>query len=336
MRLLRAYPLAKDAIFIGALLLAWWWVRSAISEPEVDYARYDHGLYAQGRLFLLQKQGYGDIYVFGTFHSSDPWVLELPKAVEDALLDVQLFATEAAVDWSDSTAAAEASRQAVERLNQLCVLPANQSVRSLLGERLFAELVSRLSDPEIWPVLGFSTAPPPELLDRVTPWCMTQYLDRPLRELRWESDGALILDYALLRDARDRDIPILHLESLDEQLELRASMPLTLQIEELAIVLEPSDSVAIEVTWHEFMLDYLSGNNDIRSWMEDFSEAYQNFVLRTILVARNRLMVERLLDQVDERTVFVATGAGHLPGEEGIVNLLAREGYSVTVLEPPL
>jgi uncharacterized protein YbaP (TraB family) len=46
-------------------------------------------------------------------------------------------------------------------------------------------------------------------------------------------------------------------------------------------------------------------------------------------------MAKRILDLADFRAMFVATGAWHLHGEEGIVNLLAREGYSVTVLEPP-
>jgi hypothetical protein len=43
-------------------------------------------------------------------------------------------------------------------------------------------------------------------------------------------------------------------------------------------------------------------------------------------------MVERLRPRLAEGGAFVAVGALHLPGEEGILRLLERQGYRVTRL----
>jgi uncharacterized protein YbaP (TraB family) len=40
-------------------------------------------------------------------------------------------------------------------------------------------------------------------------------------------------------------------------------------------------------------------------------------------------MVDRLLPHLQEGAVFAAVGALHLPGEEGMLNLLRQKGYRV-------
>jgi uncharacterized protein YbaP (TraB family) len=43
-------------------------------------------------------------------------------------------------------------------------------------------------------------------------------------------------------------------------------------------------------------------------------------------------MVERMLPHIAERSAFIAVGALHLPGEEGILSLLEQRGYRVSRL----
>jgi uncharacterized protein YbaP (TraB family) len=52
--------------------------------------------------------------------------------------------------------------------------------------------------------------------------------------------------------------------------------------------------------------------------------------------ARNGRMLESLLLQLEDKRVFVAVGALHLPGEKGIVELLRQSGFSLTPLPLPL
>ncbi|MGL4489412.1 MAG: TraB/GumN family protein, partial [Rhizobiaceae bacterium] len=46
--------------------------------------------------------------------------------------------------------------------------------------------------------------------------------------------------------------------------------------------------------------------------------------------ARNGVMAERARDRLAKGSVFIAVGALHLPGEKGLVELLRKDGYTVT------
>lgn len=48
-----------------------------------------------------------------------------------------------------------------------------------------------------------------------------------------------------------------------------------------------------------------------------------------LLYNRNRNWVEKLKDIMADHSVLVAVGAGHLPGEKGLINLLRKAGYTV-------
>jgi len=44
---------------------------------------------------------------------------------------------------------------------------------------------------------------------------------------------------------------------------------------------------------------------------------------------RNRKWIERMEDKMDQNSIFFAVGAGHLWGDNGVINLLRKEGYTV-------
>jgi uncharacterized protein len=49
-----------------------------------------------------------------------------------------------------------------------------------------------------------------------------------------------------------------------------------------------------------------------------------------LLYNRNRNWVEKLKDIMIDHSVLVAVGAGHLPGDKGLINLLRKAGYTVS------
>ncbi|HEY5392984.1 MAG TPA: TraB/GumN family protein, partial [Hanamia sp.] len=62
---------------------------------------------------------------------------------------------------------------------------------------------------------------------------------------------------------------------------------------------------------------------------DDFgSEKYDDLLLKD----RNKNWVEQLNTIMKRESVFVAVGAGHLVGENGLVSLLRKEGYTVEPL----
>jgi uncharacterized protein YbaP (TraB family) len=53
------------------------------------------------------------------------------------------------------------------------------------------------------------------------------------------------------------------------------------------------------------------------------------------IVKRNHRMLASLLPYLENNTVFVAIGALHLPGDEGLLNLLRQNDYELTPLDMP-
>jgi uncharacterized protein YbaP (TraB family) len=52
-----------------------------------------------------------------------------------------------------------------------------------------------------------------------------------------------------------------------------------------------------------------------------------------LLYNRNRNWVVKLKELMSQKSLLVAVGAGHLPGNKGVINLLRKAGYTVTPME---
>jgi uncharacterized protein YbaP (TraB family) len=54
---------------------------------------------------------------------------------------------------------------------------------------------------------------------------------------------------------------------------------------------------------------------------------------RRLIVDRNHRMAERMEPYLRQGGAFVAVGALHLPGDQGLIRLLEQRGYSVRVVD---
>ena len=53
---------------------------------------------------------------------------------------------------------------------------------------------------------------------------------------------------------------------------------------------------------------------------------------RHIIIDRNHTMATRAAPILADGNVFIAVGALHLPGPEGVVELLRKQGFAVTAV----
>ena len=60
----------------------------------------------------------------------------------------------------------------------------------------------------------------------------------------------------------------------------------------------------------------------------DVAKRFEN----NLVVKRNHLMAERMQTRLKEGNAFIAVGALHLPGNEGILNLLSKQGYKLKAI----
>jgi hypothetical protein len=57
--------------------------------------------------------------------------------------------------------------------------------------------------------------------------------------------------------------------------------------------------------------------------------SYNEKELNMMVYSRNKRWMKSILDQIRRKPTFIAVGAGHLPGDEGLIGLLRKEGYKV-------
>ena len=69
--------------------------------------------------------------------------------------------------------------------------------------------------------------------------------------------------------------------------------------------------------------------SDALDMSEDERAAEDEFT-RLLLVGRNATMAERIAPLLKDGGAFIAVGALHLPGQEGLIERLRAEGYTVT------
>ncbi len=128
-------------------------------------------------------------------------------------------------------------------------------------------------------------------------------------------------------EAKKRGIPSSGLETIQYQL----STVNTISLEEQAEMLV--SSLGSEMTEYNKMLDLylandLEGLNAIMETSEMSSETFTN----NFLIQRNKNWIPEIEKLVQKQKTFIAVGAAHLTGENGVVKLLQNAGYTVEAL----
>ena len=155
-------------------------------------------------------------------------------------------------------------------------------------------------------------------MSRLTPFFLTSVI---LQDLIGKSKS---FEVELNKLAEKNKMTILGLETIQLQMELVNDVPYDEQIKLLLEGLTTNNSE------YNNMVDcYLKKDiNKLGELMNDAElspEFYSNF-----LVKRNQNWLPLISKLAQEKSIFIAVGAGHLPGEQGVLKLLQWAGYTVT------
>lgn len=120
---------------------------------------------------------------------------------------------------------------------------------------------------------------------------------------------------------------ILGLETPAEQLAIFHDIPYEDQIQDLREMLNEEDKV--KKIYADLIAFYKKENID--GLYKFFMDYYDNpEQVEILLNKRNRSWVPKFRSFSKDKVSFFAVGAGHLSGENGIINLLRKEGYTVS------
>ena len=280
----------------------------------------------EGLVFRVEREGIAPSHLFGTMHLSDPRILALPEPVEAAFADSDHLVVET-LDIADDQAMAG---QLLLRTD-LTQVPPGRSLADFVPPDRRDDLEEALQ----------AAGTPLATVRTLQPWFVAVSIAMPACEIARQADGARVLDLHLFDRAEAAGMRLSGLETGTEQLEALASLPLDFQGENLMATLDVADRLP---DVFETMIDlYREGRIAlIGSAIEavapagtDEAGAAEIFAAfeERVVTARNRTMAERLAPLLEEGGAFVAVGALHLPGEEGLVELLSRDGWTVTRVE---
>lgn len=307
------HPLRQWSLVFVALLLAGC---AAPLPPRADVP------YGRGLLWQVDKPGYATSYVFGTFHVRDFKVRNAPPAVTQALLQADQAAFEISED--------DAKRAKEEKLYARAVLlPRAQTLETLLDAASYDRLVDIADDVlEDGPKLGETH------INRFKPWFVMEVLGSGTDGPRVANVLARTLDDTLEEIAREADKTVIGLETPEEHIAVFNDMTMDDQLGLMMDWLATYNKG--ESYWTSRRL-YLEGDTAMfyALWQQELGRLDPGLAARyaeRLMDGRNHIMVERMLPLMRKASTFVAVGCLHLPGEQGILTLLAQEGFTVTRL----
>ncbi len=143
-----------------------------------------------------------------------------------------------------------------------------------------------------------------------------------------ESDYSDFLDEFLMKRAKESHKELIGIETIAEQLNAIDIIPLQEQAKMLLDETLYPDTTTAEPL--EDLLDVYK-NGDLDSLYSFYKHGeLSNTFNKALILDRNHRMADRIDSIAQRKTIFVAVGALHLPGTEGVINLLRKKGYEIT------
>ena len=167
-------------------------------------------------------------------------------------------------------------------------------------------------------------------IESFKPWFATMTLTL-VKMKKMGLDESLGLDKHFYEKATADNKKVIGLESVDFQIALLDSLsdenPDDFVNRSLTELKQLEDDLTKLLTAWETG-DFQTLESLINKSFKDYPEQYEKFI-----TARNKAWVKKLRGMVNRNdTYMVVVGAGHLPGEEGVINLLKQKGFTVEQL----
>lgn len=134
----------------------------------------------------------------------------------------------------------------------------------------------------------------------------------------------------LLEMAKKQNMEVLGLEKLEDQFAVFDKIPDTTEI---SMIMEMIDNYEIQRT--EFAKMVLLYNHKDLNGLANMINASPDMAgfEDILLINRNRNWIPVMEKAMAAQPTFFAVGAGHLPGENGVIGLLKKSGYTITPVD---
>lgn len=132
----------------------------------------------------------------------------------------------------------------------------------------------------------------------------------------------------LLTLAKEKGKPVDGIETVEEQVGAIDKLPIDQQVKQLVELV--TDMGKAREEYQQLLNAYLGQHLDEIAKLTDADNKDYPLFNQLLITERNASWIPRLEKIVSTGGSFVAVGAGHLPGKKGIIELLQKQGYTVT------
>lgn len=264
----------------------------------------------KGLLWQIDQVGLTPSYLFATLHSEDPRIIQLPLIAQTRFEHAKSAAIEVVMDIPS-----------VQQFSNAMFFSGTPHLDQLLNKEIYSKIVEALRQ------YGLSE----KLARSMKPWAVMTTLSQ------LPSKTGQYLEMRLYQRAMELQIPLYGLEKVAEQLQIFEELPLAEQVvlltdtvthleerpkvyDKLRDLYLERDLIALRATSESYMLAQSSNHSLTKAFFKRLVED------------RNLKMVNQMLPRLQKGNAFIAIGALHFPGEQGILKLLEARGYRVVAV----
>lgn len=261
--------------------------------------------FSHGILWKISKPGIAPSYLLGTIHSDDPRVTQIPPVVARAFAHARSF-----------TGELDMSAESMAQTEKAVLLAPGKTLQGIIGNARYRRCVKLMADYDV----------PDYVVDRMKPWAVAVQLNMP------KPVTNNFLDLILYRRAVARGLPVHALETIQEQVDVFDRLPQSQQIMLLdeSIANYKNSTALLDTLIDLYLARDLAGLQVINNQQLQQSDTQLAAeIQQRLITARNLRMAKRMQPLLQQGYAFVAVGALHLPGKQGVLNLLQQQGYRV-------
>jgi uncharacterized protein len=279
----------------------------------------DELINGEGLLWRIEKPGLAPSYLYGTMHSTADGPMRLAREAAPYAQKATAVATE---------------------LGDLDSAKKIEIGASMLREAMspdadtFADLIEGADAKRVETMLA-AKGTPAEMAHHLKLWMLAVAASLPKCELEGQAKGLPEVDESFARIAEAHHIPVIGLESVEEQMRVIASITPALAASQLKAIAR--GGALADGGYGTLLSLYLQKRPaaalavlDAAPGVTPEERAASEELTRRLLSDRNDVMAERAEPYLEKGGIFVAVGALHLPGKRGLIEILRGKGYQLT------
>jgi uncharacterized protein YbaP (TraB family) len=149
-----------------------------------------------------------------------------------------------------------------------------------------------------------------------------------------ECDNAISMEQLIMMEAKKSEKEIKGMETMAYQLSIFDSIPYEVQAKQLlSFIADEGTEEKASKDYDEMATAYRNQDlSKLEALINNEEFGIGNFT-DLLLYNRNKNWVNTMQKLFSSNSIVVAVGAGHLPGERGVINLLRKAGYTVEPVE---